>query len=139
MKSPKFVCLITISFLVSRATLAADEPWSFRAGRGITLNERTTAALSLEITDVQNGGKSSAYPSIPETAVVETVRGDFVYTINGSSYLRIPVKLGARENGRVVVEDGLFEGDRVVKTGAYDLWIIELQAVNGGRGCADGH
>jgi len=140
MKSQYFIVwTLLVTSLAGTTTLNADEPWSYRAGRGITLNEKAAVALSLEVTDVQNAKASSTYPSIPESSVVETVRGDFVYTVNGSSYLRVPVKLGARADGLVVVEDGLFEGDLVVKTGAYDLWMIELQAVNGGRGCADGH
>ena len=77
--------------------------------------------------------------TIPASAVVESVRGDFVYAVNGSAFLRTPVVLGARQGDRVEVVDGLFEGDEVVAAGASHLWMIELQAVNGGKGCADGH
>lgn len=139
MKSQIYSGMLLISCLVAMHTVTADEPWSYRAGRGITLSAKAITALALEMAEVQNAAASSAYPAIPESSVLETIRGDFVYTLNGSAFLRVPVKLGARANGMVVVEDGLFEGDQVVKSGSYDLWMIELQAVNGGRGCADGH
>ena len=118
--------------------IASDEPWSFRAGRGITLNEAAKVAVGLEVETVETSGNESAL-FIAESALVETVRGDFVYTLNGAAYLRVAVKTGTRADGRVEIIDGLLEGDEVVVGGAYDLWMIELQAVNGGRGCADGH
>lgn len=77
--------------------------------------------------------------TIPASAVVESVRGDFVYAANGEAFLRTPVVLGSRQGDRVEVVDGLFEGDEIVAAGASNLWMIELQAVNGGKGCADGH
>jgi hypothetical protein len=76
---------------------------------------------------------------VGSAAVVESVRGTFVYALNGESYLRTPVRLGARSGDRVEITDGLFEGDEVVARGAKDIWLVELQAVNGGKGCADGH
>lgn len=76
---------------------------------------------------------------IPASAVVESVRGSFVYAANGEALLRTPVVLGSRQGDRIEVVDGLFEGDEIVTAGASNLWMIELQAVNGGKGCADGH
>lgn len=76
---------------------------------------------------------------VPESALVESVRGVFVYVLNGGAYLRTPVHVGARREGRVEIAEGLFEGDEVVASGASGLWMVELQAVNGGKGCADGH
>ena len=76
---------------------------------------------------------------IPASAVVESVRGSFVYAANGGAFLRTPVVLGSRQGDRIEVVDGLFEGDEIVSAGASNLWVIELQAVNGGKGCADGH
>jgi len=77
--------------------------------------------------------------AIPRTAIVDSVRGPFVYVQNGASALRTPVKLGPVQGALVEVADGLFEGDVVVTSGASDLWLIELQAVNGGKGCGDAH
>ncbi len=84
-------------------------------------------------------GSSRESTFVQSTAVVESVRGTFVYALNGESYLRTPVKLGTRSGDRVEIVDGLFEGDEVVASGAKDIWLVELQAVNGGKGCADGH
>jgi len=87
----------------------------------------------------QNDAKTREATIIPVTAVVESVRGNFVYAANGGAFLRTPVILGSRQGDRIEVVDGLFEGDEIVTTGAPNLWMIELQAVNGGKGCADGH
>lgn len=76
---------------------------------------------------------------VPSLAIVDSIRGNFVYAVNGGAFLRTPVKLGARQGDKVEVVDGLFEGDEIVTRGASDLWLVELQAVNGGKGCADGH
>lgn len=84
-------------------------------------------------------GKRQGVTTVPAGAVVESVRGDFVYAANGASFLRTPVVLGPRQGDRIEVVDGLFEGDEIVAAGAANLWMIELQAVNGGKGCADGH
>ena len=136
----KRISYVTVIFAFSTLVplIASDEPWSFRAGRGITLNEAAKVAVGLEVETVETSGNESAL-FIAESALVETVRGDFVYTLNGAAYLRVAVKTGTRADGRVEIIDGLLEGDEVVVGGAYDLWMIELQAVNGGRGCADGH
>jgi multidrug efflux pump subunit AcrA (membrane-fusion protein) len=87
----------------------------------------------------QTSGKPRESTFVRSSAVVESVRGTFVYALNGESYLRTPVKLGTRSGDRVEILDGLFEGDEVVTRGAKDIWLVELQAVNGGKGCADGH
>jgi len=84
-------------------------------------------------------GKRSNVPAIPATAFVDSVKGPFVYIANGNSYLRTPIRIGAQQNGVVEVLDGLFEGDVIVAHGSSGLWMVELQAVNAGKGCADCH
>ena len=87
-------------------------------------------------------GRAGARPGVtvvPVSSVVDSVRGPFVYAVNGGSFLRTPVKPGARQAGVVEILDGLFEGDVVVTNGAPGLWMVELQAVNGGKGCGDAH
>jgi len=80
-----------------------------------------------------------AVTAVPLSAVVDSVRGPFVYVVNGRSFLRTPVRTGAVQDGIVEVLDGIFEGDEVVTNGAAGLWMVELQAVNGGKGCGDAH
>jgi hypothetical protein len=87
----------------------------------------------------QGDAKRREATTIPASAVIESVRGNFVYAANGGAFLRTPVTLGSRQGDRIEVVDGLFEGDEIVTAGASSLWMIELQAVNGGKGCADGH
>lgn len=93
----------------------------------------------LQVRLAQDDSKPREATTIPVGAVVESVRGNFVYAANGDAFLRTPVVLGSRQGDRVEVVDGLFEGDEIVAAGASNLWMIELQAVNGGKGCADGH
>jgi multidrug efflux pump subunit AcrA (membrane-fusion protein) len=88
---------------------------------------------------VEDGSQRREATTIPASAVIESVRGNFVYAANGGAFLRTPVTLGSRQGDRIEVVDGLFEGDEIVTAGASNLWMIELQAVNGGKGCADGH
>ena len=93
--------------------------------------------LQLAIKDARAPRKGVAV--VQASAVIESIRGPSVYVLNDDCFLRTPVQLGARQEDKIEVTDGLFEGDRVVTQGAPDLWSIELQAVNGGKGCADGH
>jgi multidrug efflux pump subunit AcrA (membrane-fusion protein) len=129
------MCVFVIMYTVMAQ--ASQEPWTFRAGRGLTLTEKTASVLGLQVAVAESGEGARVW--IPRTALLETVRGEAVYTRNGAAWLRVPVKIGERQAERVEVLDGLFEGDEVVSAATYELWLIELQAVNGGRGCADGH
>lgn len=76
---------------------------------------------------------------LPEAALLRTAKGDFVYVANGGRFLRTAVKVGAPNPAGFEVTEGLYEGDTVVVAGVRGLWLAELQAVNGGVGCADGH
>lgn len=58
---------------------------------------------------------------IPAEAVREEGKGSFVYKKEGKTYKRIPVELGARSDGEVVVRSGLTEGDEVVVKGFTNL------------------
>lgn len=76
---------------------------------------------------------------IPESALLDTAKGRFVYVLNGEAYLRTPVEIGDSQDKWVQVRDGLFEGDVVVTEGTQNLYLAELQAVNAGTGCTHGH
>lgn len=69
---------------------------------------------------------------IPQSALLRTSEGNFVYAVNGPAYFRTAVKVGAESNDRVEITDGLLPGDQVVTTPVQTLWLIELRAVKGG-------
>ena len=73
--------------------------------------------------------------SVPRSALLQTVEGEFVYAVNGNSYQRTAVKLGAETADFVEIADGLLEGDVVVVAAVEALYQIETQAVRGGDHC----
>ncbi len=60
--------------------------------------------------------------ALPEMALVQVGRNSFVYRVAADgSVAQVPVKIGARERGRVEILDGLSIGDRVVVEGTVKL------------------
>jgi hypothetical protein len=76
--------------------------------------------------------RGQSVPVIPKSAVLRTVDGVFVYTVNGDAYFRTAVKTGAEAEGFVEITDGLLSGDVVVSKPVEKLWLIELRATKGG-------
>ncbi len=76
--------------------------------------------------------RDEAVPAIPESALLRTSEGNFVYAVNGDAYFRTAVKVGSEADGWVEITDGLYEGDRVVTRPVQTLWLIELRATKGG-------
>ena len=74
--------------------------------------------------------------AVPESSVLTTATGDFVFAVNGEHFLRTPIKTAGRANGWVAVTDGLLEGDAVATSGVQELWRIELHATKAGAACA---
>lgn len=83
----------------------------YKDGRGLQLTAAAAKFAGLEVADFT--GK------LPPSAVLRTVRGDFVFVENDGWFLRTPA-------------DHLYEGDRIVVSGVRTLWLAELQAINGG-------
>lgn len=140
MKTPlTALVLLALPFIVSgcsesHAADQTDEPipaCSYKEGVGLELSPAGRQFIGLE-----TAGFSGR---LPEAAVLRTAKGDFVYVANGTRFLRTPVKLGPTSMAGIAVNEGLYEGDTVVVAGVRGLWLAELQAVNGGVGCADGH
>ena len=82
---------------------------------------------------------NGAVPAVPASAVLKTAEGSFVYTVNGSFYVRSPVKTGAANDKFVEITDGLYSGDEIVTTPVMSLWMAELQVLRGGKACTCGH
>ncbi len=128
----------------SSSVAAAPEPppaAAFKSGRGLQLSPAAAAFIGLQTADAGTRDLAGAKGAlaIPAAARLRTAKGDFVFVANGGWFLRTAVTLGATEGEWCVVREGLYEGDTVVTHGARALWLAEIQAVNGGVGCADGH
>ncbi len=120
-------------------SVAADKPGSeelpvacsFKEGHGLHVSPKAAEFIGLRT--VEFAGQ------LPAEALLRTVKGDFVYVANNGRLLRSAVKVGALTNGAYAVEEGLYDGDVVAVSAVKHLWLAELQATNGGVGCADGH
>ena len=76
--------------------------------------------------------RNESVPAIPQSALLRTAEGTFVYAVNGDAYFRTSVKVGAEAEGWIEVVDGLLPGDQVVTKPVQTLWLIELRATKGG-------
>lgn len=76
--------------------------------------------------------RNEAVAAVPQSALLRTSEGTFVYAVNGDAYIRTAVKVRADADGWVEVTDGLLAGDQVVTKPVETLWLIELRATKGG-------
>ncbi len=76
--------------------------------------------------------RDEAVPVIPQSALLRTSEGAFIYAVNGDAYFRTAVKTGSEADGWVEITDGLLAGDQVVTKPVQTLWLIELRATKGG-------
>lgn len=113
----------------------------YKAGRGLQFSPAAAQLFALKTGEVasRDFAKAKGVAAIPSDALLRTVKGDFVFVANGGWFLRTPVTVGASDGMWFEVKEGLYEGDSIVTHGTRALWLAELQAVNGGVGCADGH
>jgi multidrug efflux pump subunit AcrA (membrane-fusion protein) len=76
--------------------------------------------------------RDGAVTAIPQSALLRTSEGTFVYKVNGDAYFRTAVKIGAEADGWIEITDGLMAGDQVAAGSVQTLWLIELRATKGG-------
>lgn len=69
---------------------------------------------------------------IPNSALLRTAEGTFVYAVNGDAYYKTTVTIGSTAEGKIEITDGLYPGDQVVVKPVETFWIIELRATKGG-------
>jgi len=114
---------------------AAPKVCGYKEGHGVFVGEETREAIRLRVADVVMKA-GSAFAVVPESSLLSTATGDFVFTVNGDHFQRTPIKVGGRADGWLSVADGLLEGDQIVTNGVRELWRIELQATKAGAACA---
>lgn len=99
----------------------------------IGVSNATAALKSGEFVPARiNLPRDEAVPVIPQSALLRTSEGTFVYAVNGDAYFRTAVKVGSEADGWVEITDGLLAGDQVVTKPVQTLWLIELRATKGG-------
>jgi len=113
----------------------APKVCGYKEGHGVFVGEETREAIQLQVADVVTK-TGSAFAAVPESSLLSTATGDFVFTVNGHHFQRTQIRIGDRADGWVSVADGLLEGDQVVTNGVRELWRIELQATKTGAACA---
>jgi len=113
----------------------APKVCGYKEGHGVFVSAQTREAIRLQVAEVVTKA-GSATATVPESSLLSTVTGDFVFTANGDHFQRTQIKIGDRAGGWVSVSDGLLEGDQVVTNGVRELWRIELQATKAGAACA---
>ena len=120
---------------------AAPPAAHFKAGHGLQFTAKARSFVELKTGEVDSHriGQKTEVPAIPLTALLRTIKGDFVYVANGEWFLRTAVTTGASNATQIEIKDGLYEGDTVVIQGVRILSLAEIQALNGGTGCAGGH
>lgn len=72
---------------------------------------------------------------IPNSALLKTSEGHFVWVMNSEHYLRTPVKIDQKVGDQISISEGLYEADTVVTHPIKELYLIELNAVKGGAHC----
>jgi len=77
-------------------------------------------------------GSNDVVTIAPRSAILDTAYGPFAYVVNGTSFIRTPVEVGARHEDTVEIRDGLYGGDQVVVRPVETLYLIELRATKGG-------
>jgi multidrug efflux pump subunit AcrA (membrane-fusion protein) len=99
----------------------------------IGVSNATAALKSGEFVPARiNLPRNEAVATIPQSALLRTSEGTFVYVVNGDACFRRPVKVGSETDGWVEITDGLLAGDQVVTKPVQTLWLIELRATKGG-------
>ena len=70
--------------------------------------------------------------TVPQSAVLRTSEGAFVYIVHDNAYLRTAVRTGSESEGWVAIREGLLSGVKVVVKPVKTLWLVELRATKGG-------
>lgn len=124
-----------------KGTLQRIEQMSFGALGDYEITIFTAQPLSIgtRLRAIYHAPAGDAVTAVPRSALLKTAEGSFVYAVNGSFYVRTPVKTGAMNATQVEITDGLYSGDQIVTSPVMSLWMAELQVLRGGKACTCGH
>jgi hypothetical protein len=103
---------------------------------GISLCGATKESIGLQtafVAERKEGAETIL--AVPKSAVMNTTSGDSVYVENGEYFKRSTVKVGRSFGDLLEITEGVYDGDIIVTNGAQTLWLVELRAVKGGKGC----
>lgn len=125
--------IILILLLLNFVYADENHGASFKEGKGIEISDATKASLGIKTLEFNENTSV-----IPQSAILSTIEGDFVYVANGKYFIRTEVKMD-KLNEEVKITSGLYAGDELVTAAVKYLWYAELQAIRGGVSCADGH
>lgn len=70
--------------------------------------------------------------AVPDSALLKTTEGVFVYLVKENRFVRTEVKTGAMGEGFTEVNEGVATGDTVVMDPVQTLWLTELKLKAGG-------
>jgi hypothetical protein len=73
--------------------------------------------------------------AVPESSVLQTGGGDFVFVAKEGHFARTRIQPGARGEGWIEIAGGLQPGDRIATNNVQNLRCIELQATRAGEPC----
>ena len=95
------------------------------------LGESQNAALG-EFVNIELQQHRNTVLTIPESAVLETINGEYVYVASGESFRRVKVKTSVGSEGLLEILEGVKDGESVVVSPVVQLWLIELKLTKGG-------
>lgn len=67
-------------------------------------------------------GKEQAVLKVPQTAIIYSAKGEFVYVPDGKTVHKTRVTLGSRDNKSVIIKNGLTDGQQIVTVGGMKLY-----------------
>jgi hypothetical protein len=70
--------------------------------------------------------------AVPDSALLKTTEGVFVYLVKDNRFVRTEVKTGAMGEGFTEINEGVATGDMVVTNPVQTLWLTELKLKTGG-------
>lgn len=115
--------LLRIDSSMATATRLADVVFELQPTAGQQIGDFVQIALK---------GSPTTVLTVPRSAILDSATGTFAYVVNGSSYLRTPVTVGAQSADFIEVTDGIYAGDIVVASPVDQLWLAELRLTKGG-------